>query len=83
MNGFIVSALDKKGNSSYFISNTSPILWTEDGDKAKVFKSYSNTICELEDNFISLIGTINYTNVISIIISEYVDSIEVRRYKFL
>lgn len=83
MNGFIVSALDKKGDSYYFISNTNPILWTDDKNKAKVFKSYSNTVYELEDNFISLTGTINYTNVTSIVILEYVNDVEVGRCKFL
>lgn len=82
MNGIIISALNRNIDI-FYISNTSPITWSCDIKDAKIFESYLNAKNELEDNFISLSATIIYTDIISVIISEFVDGVEIRRDKFL
>ena len=82
MSGFVIVALDKN-NSSIYVSNTSPILWTDMLDNAKVFFSYQHAKNELEDNFISLSVTVYYTDICCIFISEYVDGVEIARERYL
>lgn len=81
--GFIISAIDKNNKQIYFISNTSPILWTSNIEESKVFPSYNNAKNDLEDDFITLSATICNTNIASIIISKYINNIEIRRNKFI
>ena len=83
MTGFIVSAINKGEEGLYYVSNTSPILWSKDIKEAKIFYSYQNAKNDLYENFISLSATIQYTDIIAVFISEYVDNIEIRRDKFL
>lgn len=80
--GFIVIAIDDEQNETY-ISNTSPILWTDKLEEAKHFTSFNNAKNELEDNFLSLSATISYTNIKSILICEYKCNIIVERSIFL
>ena len=81
MNGFIVEALTV--NKPVYVSNTSPLVWTSDRSKSKIFNSYKLTKFELEDNFISLSTTIKYTAVVSIFILEIQNGIEIGRERFI
>lgn len=81
MTGFIIYAIDTKGNK-YYVSNTSPILWTGEVKESKVFDSYITTRHELEDNYTSLSNTIKYSDICIVFISEYMKDIEIGRDKF-
>lgn len=81
MNGFIIEALTR--TKPVYVSNTSPLIWTSDKNKSKIFNSYNLTKFELEDNFISLSTTIKYTGVVSIFILEIKDDIEIGRERFI
>ena len=81
LNGFI--AIGKSYNNITYISNTNPILWDSNKEKAKVFCSFQTAKNELEDDFASLSATITYTDIYTIMICEYVNGIEVGREKFL
>ena len=82
MNGFIILCTDESGNELY-ISNTSPILWTNKREEAKVLSTKRSAIIELEDDFIVLSNTIIYTNLKSIEIVEYRNDHEIGRERYL
>lgn len=81
INGFIIEAITT--SKPVYISNTSPVIWTSDRSKSKVFNSYKLTKFELEDNFISLSSTVKYTGVTSIFILEIRNNIEIGRERFI
>lgn len=80
--GFIIFAI-KSDNEYSYISNTSPILWSNNFNDAKLFYTEYNAKGELEDNFISLSATIQYSNIKSIYIAKYENGVELKRVKFL
>lgn len=82
MNGFIIAAVYDNGSLSY-VSNTNPILWSNKVEQSKIFLDKIDAENDLYENFITLSATVSYTNIVSIVILEYRDSIEIRRYKFL
>lgn len=82
MNGYIIVAYNTNLEPTY-ISNTSPILWTNNINESKKFLSFRLAKSELDDNFISLSAVISYTDINSIYISEYKNGIEINREVYL
>lgn len=81
-NYFIIEATNYNGSKTY-ISNTSPIIWNSDINQAKKFLLYKYAKYELEDNFISLVATINNARIRKLDIIEYSNSTEIRRERFI
>lgn len=82
MEGFIVLAKDAQGKEVY-VSNTSPILWTDKLEEAKISPTKRSAIISIEDDFIVLSNCIVYSDLQSIEIVEYKDNIEIGRDKYL
>lgn len=83
MNGFIVIAENVEPSKNFYVSNTSPILWTGNISESKIFNTFKNAKNELEENFISLSATVSKTNICAVYIVEYRNNAEVRREQFI
>lgn len=68
---------------SYYVSNTSPIVWDTDISKAKRFKDFYTAKSHLDNDFIVLANTIVYTSMNGIFIDEYKNNKFVERIKVL
>lgn len=53
MKKYIILSRDKDNNVKY-ISNTSPLLWTDDINKAKIFRSEGEILNDLNEHMIAL-----------------------------
>lgn len=53
MKKYIILSRDKDNNIKY-ISNTSPLLWTDDINKAKIFRSEGEILNDLNEHMIAL-----------------------------
>lgn len=82
MNGFLIGAIDRN-DKKFYAMNTSPIIWTSNINEAKIFESYRFIKSELEDNFATLSIAINYSNIHSVWIFEYLNNEEIGREKFI
>lgn len=82
MNGFIIVAVGKH-DTKYYISNTSPILWSSNIKDVKMFDSFQSAKNELDDHFIYLYSTIVHSDICSIWILEYYNNEEIGRKKYI
>ncbi len=53
MKKYIILSRDKDNNVKY-ISNTSPLLWTDDINKAKIFRSEGEILNDLNEHMMAL-----------------------------
>jgi hypothetical protein len=53
MKKYIILSRDKDNNIKY-ISNTSPLLWTDDINKAKIFRSEGEILNDLNEHMMAL-----------------------------